>query len=266
MCRTNFFTAMPAVSVDIVGMPLQSQLCAVTAIWNALTTHGAMHPTPDEIVTGLMAVNAGLETPMVADQLRGGFYTDHITGYLNQIGVQFAMLTPENWIGNLAALQGHPLLINTGNHWTVAADWTAAQITTVNPQNVMAFVDPDTLIYAPAAGGAVAADSDDSDNTADSDDSVFLPYEVHVQVFDGLRPDLFETDDAWTPEHVRQFGHLSAAQAYFAQLAATREEHRDWKAVVLTLYDDAGDGNVIDEVHQDLRGAGNRPPQVCFFI
>jgi hypothetical protein len=147
MCRTNFFTAMPAVSVDIVGMPLQSQLCAVTAIWNALTTHGAMHPTPDEIVTGLMAVNAGLETPMVADQLRGGFYTDHITGYLNQIGVQFAMLTPDNWIENLAALQGHPLLINTGNHWTVAADWTAAQITTVNPQNVMAFVDPDTLIY-----------------------------------------------------------------------------------------------------------------------
>jgi hypothetical protein len=69
-----------------------------------------------------------------------------------------------------------------------------------------------------------------------------------------------ETDDAWTPEHVRHFGlDLSAAQPYFAELVATREEHRDWKAIVLTLYDDVGDGNVIDEVHQDLHGAG--PPR-----
>ena len=102
----------------------------------------------------------------------------------------------------------------------------------------------------PGAGGA-AADSDDSDNTADSDDSDNTPgYEVHVEVWEG-------TDGEWTIMRTLQFGQdRSAAHAYFDQLVATREEHRDWKAIVLTLYDDVGDGNVIDEVHQDLRGAG----------
>jgi hypothetical protein len=75
-------------------------------------------------------------------------------------------------------------------------------------------------------------------------------YEVHVEVFD----DMDETDDAWTAEHVRQFGQdLNAAQSYFAELFTTCEEHRDWKAIILTLYGDDGDGNVIVEVHQDLR-------------
>ena len=96
----------------------------------------------------------------------------------------------------------------------------------------------------PGAGGA-AADSDDSDNTPG--------YEVHVEVWEG-------TDGEWTIMRTLQFGQdRSAAHAYFDQLVATREEHRDWKAIVLTLYDDVGDGNVIDEVHQDLRGAG--PPR-----
>jgi hypothetical protein len=60
-CRTNYFTAMPAVSVDILGMPLRTRLCAATAVWNLLTAnHAAQQPHPNEIVTGMMAVNDGL--------------------------------------------------------------------------------------------------------------------------------------------------------------------------------------------------------------
>ena len=103
-----------------------------------------------------------------------------------------------------------------------------------------------TLNLRARAGAAAAAEP----AASSSDDEAQSGYEVHVEVFD----DMDETDDAWTAEHVRQFGQdLNAAQSYFAELFTTCEEHRDWKAIILTLYGDDGDGNVIVEVHQDLR-------------
>jgi hypothetical protein len=72
---------------------------------------------------------------------------------------------------------------------------------------------------APALAAAAAAGGTDC-----SDEGVQAIYEVHIEVWEGC-------DDEWTIMRTLQFGQdLSATQAYFAQLAATREEHSNIQA------------------------------------
>ena len=51
---------------------------------------------------------------------------------------------------------------------------------------------------------------------------------------------------------MRNFGqNLEAAREYYETLLVAMDGRPEWRAVVLTLYDEDGDGDVIDEYHRE---------------
>ena len=68
-------------------------------------------------------------------------------------------------------------------------------------------------------------------------------YEVRAEEDDG---------DGWSETAVRNFGQdLGSAQEYYQTLLIQSDQKPEWRAVVLTLYDENGDGDVFDEWHRE---------------
>ena len=223
--------ALPAaVPVDIVIPPVDPAVQKFKVLNLDAPTDFNCPIARDIMVQPVILINSGITYNSTSIETWGamGNNTDPLTNVILQ-----SMSTTPNLIMN-SMIIGHCTI-------EVTKFYAAVKIQAVIRGKLWVYCMLWVLADAPAAVLAAAEVPAAADQAG---------YEVHVEVFD----DMDETDDAWTAEHVRQFGQdLNAAQSYFAELFTTCEEHRDWKAIILTLYGDDGDGNVIVEVHQDLR-------------